>query len=127
MEAVALVTLLLLMQYFYFSLRAGMMRGKFDVKAPAISGHETFDRALRVQVNTLEQLIITIPAMWICAHTWNASVAAGLGVVFLIGRFVYSHGYLQDPNKRAPGMIIGAIANVTLMVGGLITVAMKLL
>ena len=66
MSYIILVTVALLIQYTYFSMSAGMERVKGDIKAPATTGDETFERKLRVQMNTLEQLIITIPAMWIC-------------------------------------------------------------
>ena len=49
MEFVALVTLLLLFQYLTFMMLCGMARGKGDVQAPATSGDEMFERALRVQ------------------------------------------------------------------------------
>lgn len=115
MSYVILVTMLLLVQYTFFSLRAGGARGKSEVKAPAMSGDENFERCLRVQLNTLEQLVVTLPAMWICAVYFRYDVAAALGAVFLIGRFLYSSGYISDPSKRAPGMIIGFVANVALV------------
>ena len=115
MEYVALVTLLILVQYFFFVMQAGMARGKDTVVAPAISGDEMYERKLRVQMNTLEQLIITLPAMWLCAHFFSVNVASILGLVFLIGRFIFSFLYLRDPKSRAPGFIIGFFANVILV------------
>ena len=126
MAYVALITLLILIQYLYFAIRAGGARGKGDVKAPAMTGDENFERALRVQLNTLEQIVITLPAMWVCAHYFRADVAAILGAVFLVGRFVYSSGYLGDPTKRGPGMIISMIANAGLIGCGLFAVVMKM-
>ena len=127
MTYVALVTILLLVQYFYFAMRAGGAREKSGVKAPAMTGDETFERALRVQMNTLEQLVITLPAMWICAQFFSPTAAAILGAVFLLGRFVYSSGYIGDPAKRGPGMIIGAMANVGLILCSLYAIAMRLI
>ncbi|MEM7360698.1 MAG: MAPEG family protein [Pseudomonadota bacterium] len=115
MGYVILVTVLLLVQYLYFAFRAGGARGKGEVKAPAISGDEHFERCLRVQMNTLEQLIITLPSMWICAVYFRADVAAILGTVFLLSRFIYSKAYLSDPTGRGTGMIIGLLANLGLM------------
>jgi len=115
MSYVILVTVLLLLQYTFFSIRAGGARGKGDIKAPAISGEENFERCLRVQMNTLEQLIVTIPAMWVCAVYLRADLAAALGLLFLIGRFVYSAAYLSDPTTRGKGMIIGFSANMILL------------
>jgi len=115
MSYVIIVTVLLLIQYTFFAMRAGQARGKGEVKAPAVSGDEHFERNLRIQMNTLEQLIITIPTMWICAFYFSVNVAAILGLVFLIGRFVYSAAYLGDPTKRGLGMMIGFVANIGLL------------
>jgi len=115
MSYVILITALLLIQYTFFSMRAGLARGKADIKAPAMNGDESFERKLRVQINTLEQLIITLPTMWICAVYFRADVAAILGLIFLIGRFLYSAAYISNPASRAPGMIIGFLANLGLI------------
>ena len=115
MSYVALVTLLLLIEYMYFTGQAGMLRGRAGIKAPAMTGDETFERALRVQVNTLEQLIITIPAMWICANYFRADVAAIVGVIFFIGRLIYRSAYMKDPTTRVSGMVTGFLANVVLI------------
>ena len=119
MVYVALVTLLILLQYFFFVIQAGFARGKDKVVAPAITGDEMYERKSRVQINTLEQLIITLPSMWICAHYFRADVAAIAGVAFLIGRFIYSVLYIKNPKSRAPGFVIGFFANITLIGCGL--------
>lgn len=126
MLTVALVTLLILLQYTYFTLRAGLARGKDTVKAPAVSGDETFERRLRVQLNTLEQLAVTLPAMWVCAYYFRADVAAIFGTVFLIGRFIYSSSYAIEPSKRGAGFIIGFLANMALVLCSLWGVITKL-
>ena len=115
MTYVALVTLLILVQYFFFVMQAGMARGKDTVVAPAITGDEMYERKSRVQMNTLEQLIITLPAMWICAQYFRTDVAAIMGLAFLIGRFLYSYLYIKSPKSRAPGFVIGFLANVILV------------
>ena len=115
MSYVALVTLLLLVEYMYFTGQAGMARGRAGIQAPAMTGDETFERASRVQLNTLEQLIITIPAMWICANYFRADVAAILGVIFLLGRLIYRSAYMKDPTTRVSGMVTGFLANIALI------------
>lgn len=119
MQYVALVTLLILVQYLYFMMQTGMARGKDTVVAPAITGDETYERKSRVQINTLEQLIITLPAMWLCAHYFSANVAAILGLVFLIGRCLFSFLYNKEPKSRGAGFVIGFLANVGLIGCGL--------
>lgn len=126
MTYVILVTILLLMQYIYFMGLVGAARGKADLKAPAITGDDDFERANRVHINTLEQLIITLPAMWICAVYFRADLAAILGATFLVGRFVYAAAYRKDPATRGTGMMIGFLANVALLLCGLYVVVSQL-
>jgi uncharacterized membrane protein YecN with MAPEG domain len=115
MAFVILVSALILIQYQYFAYSVGMARGKYDVQAPATTGDENFERVFRVHINTLEQLIITLPAMWICAFYLRTDIAAILGAFFLAGRFIYSAAYTGDPSKRGIGMMIGFIANILLL------------
>ena len=86
------------------------------MKAPAMSGEENFERCLRVQMNTLEQLVVILPAMWVCAVYFRPDVAAILGAVFIVGRFIYSAAYLNDPSKRGIGFLIGFLASVVLII-----------
>jgi len=118
MEYVAIVTLLLLCQYIVFLGLVGKARVQGNVEAPAVSGDETFERAYRVQLNTVEQLVITLPSMWICAYYFSATVAAALGMAFFVGRILYRAGYMSDPGKRAPGMMIGFLANIAMVLTG---------
>jgi len=126
MELVALVILLALVEYQFFSAKVGMARGKYDIKAPAITGHEVFDRYYRVHMNTLEQLIVFIPAILIFAYFGDPTYAAGLGAVYLVGRIVYFISYVSDPAKRAAGFIIGWIPTVLLVLAGLVSVIMQI-
>lgn len=119
MDLVALITLLALMQYFLFGLQVGQMRGKHGVKAPATSGHPEFERMFRVQQNTTEQLLLFLPALWVCAQYGDPRWAAGIGLVFIIGRFVYRSAYVGDPGKRGLGFTIGILATLVLIGWGL--------
>ena len=120
MELVALVILLALVEYQFFSFKVGMARGKYDIQAPAITGHEVFDRYYRVHMNTLEQLIVFIPAILIFAYFGNPTYAAGLGSFYLVGRIIYFVSYVSDPAKRGLGFIIGWVPTVLLILAGLI-------
>lgn len=126
MAFVALVTLLLVMQYLYFMAMVGKARGTADIKAPSISGDDTFERHSRVHLNTLEQLMITLPTMWVCASYFSATFASTMGLTFLVGRFIYRAAYIADPASRGKGMMIGFIANVALLVTALWGVMGKL-
>jgi glutathione S-transferase len=115
----ALVTLLAIGFYFYLGLRVGMVRVKTDVKAPATTGHPDFERAFRVQMNTLEWMPIFLPALWLFAYYVSDVWAAALGAVWIVGRVMYMAGYSKAANKRGPGFGIQALAASVLWLGAL--------
>lgn len=115
MEYVALVTLLILGQYLSFLMLCGRARAKSGLQAPAVTGDETFERAYRVQMNTLEQMVIALPALWICGYYFDPFWASGFGLLFFFGRIVYRAAYMADPRKRTAGMIIGFLANIAML------------
>jgi len=110
MEYVALVTVLLVSQYMVFIMLVGAARGKSGLQAPAVTGDEDFERAYRVQMNTLEQLVIALPAMWVSGWYFDSMVAAVLGLAFFIGRVIYRAAYVSAPEKRGIGFGIGFLA-----------------
>lgn len=120
MELVAIVTGVALLEYVCMIVLVGRARGQHGVEAPAISGHPTFDRYFRVQQNTLEQLAIFLPGIWLFGYYLSAQLAAILGAVFVLGRAIYLISYVADPEKRGPGMLLTLLVNVILIVGGLI-------
>ncbi len=120
MAAIAIVTVLALAQFTYFSIQVGSMRVKHGVKAPAISGHPEFERMFRIQQNTMEQLVAFIPALWMFGWLVNPLWGAGLGVVFIIGRFIYRSAYLTDPASRSNGFTITFVPTVVMLVWVLI-------
>ena len=119
MELVAAVTTLVVLEYFVFMMLVGMARGKSGVQAPATTGDPLLERTLRVQMNTLEQLAIVIPSMWLFGLYVSGPYAAGLGLVFAIARILYYRGYVADPSKRAVGFGIGFLATLALLLGAL--------
>jgi uncharacterized membrane protein YecN with MAPEG domain len=120
MPYLAIVTALALLEYMGISILVGRARGKYGIKAPATSGHPLFERTFRVHQNTLEQLIVFIPSLWLFGTYVSAGWGAGIGLLFIVGRIVYVRGYIADPEKRGPGFGLGFLANVVLLVGGLI-------
>ena len=123
---VSLVTLIALLVFFWTGLRVGRARGTYGIKAPATTGHEEFDRYFRAQMNTLEGLVIFLPALWLFALFGNEQVAAGLGGVWIIGRILYALTYVKDPAKRSAGFGISALAMLALLLGALFFVAKAL-
>ncbi len=115
----ALVTCLAIMVYFYSSILVSKARGKFGVKLPAISGNPDFERVFRAQMNTLEWLPIFLPSLWLFAVYISDPVAAGLGLVWVVGRILYILGYAQAVAKRGRGFAIQALAAIALWVGAL--------
>src|SRR5262249_21562007 len=115
----ALVTLLATIFYFYLGLRVGAARGKFGVKAPATTGHPDFERAFRVQMNTLEWMPIFLPALWLFAAYLSDVGAAIIGLVWILGRFLYLTGYSEAAGKRGRGFGIQALSCGILWIGAL--------
>ena len=120
MEYIIIIVRLALAQYMFFLTRVGAARGRLGINAPSCMGNEQFERIFRVQQNTLEQLIIFIPALFAFAHYVHPVWAVGLGVIYLAGRFVYSNAYLSDPAKRGAGMLMTFITNGILVLGAII-------
>ena len=120
MPLVAIVTVLALIQYVVLGVRVGQARQRYGVEAPATTGHAIFERHFRVHQNTLEQLIIFVPAMWLFGLYVSGWIAALIGLAFIAGRFVYERGYVADPAQRETGMIITSVANGALLLGALI-------
>ena len=119
MAYVDIVTALAVLQFIVFGFRVGAARGRYGVKAPAITGNEIFERLFRVQQNTLEQLIVFLPALYVFSHYYSPLVAAALGVVYLIGREIYAATYVKDPKKRGPGYLLTALPVAILILGAL--------
>jgi glutathione S-transferase len=116
MHWVAVITVLALVEYLIFQGMTGAARGKADLPAPKVVGDEHYERWYRVQMNTLEQLIIFLPALWLCGHFGATTVAAVAGGVFVVARAIYAASYIQDPKKRTLGFVLGYLANLVLLV-----------
>ena len=117
--AVNAVIAIALLEYFVFGTVVGVSRGKLGVPAPATSGNPQWERMFRAHQNTLEQLVIFIPSMLSFAAFVSARVACALGLLFIVGRAVYFQGYTAQAEKRGIGFLIGAIAQITLLLGSL--------
>jgi len=112
----ALVTLLTVLLLFGTMWAVGHARGKYGIKAPATSGHPAFERAYRVQMNTLEQTVMFLPTLWLAANYGFGGWAGIAGLVWLVGRAWYALAYLKDPAKRGPGFALGMLGWIALLV-----------
>jgi glutathione S-transferase len=119
MAYVDIVTVLALLQFMVFGFKVAKARGRYGVAAPAVAGNETFERYFRVQQNTLEQLIVFLPGLYLFSHYYSPLVAAALGVIYLIGREIYAMTYVKDPKKREVGYVLTALPVAILILGGL--------
>lgn len=119
MPMVHAVIALAAIECFAFGILVGRARSLYKVDAPAITGHPVFERYYRVHYNTLELMVCFVPAMLVFATYVSEAVAAGLGMVYLVGRIVYLRGYVADPKKRGAGFGLSALPVMVLMVGGL--------
>jgi glutathione S-transferase len=117
---VAIVATLVLIEYMVIVWFTGQARGLHGVAAPAMTGHPIFERWARVQGNTVEQLVIFFPGLWMFSTYVRPDVAAALGVVFGVGRALFARGYVADPAKRGPGFVLSYLSNAVLVLGGLI-------
>ncbi len=115
----SLTTLFVLLLMFVTALNVGRARGLYGIKAPATTGHEMFDRAYRVQMNTLEGAVIMLPALWLYAGFIDDRGASLMGSIWLIGRVWYAIAYQQDPKKRSAGFTLGFLAFACLWLGAL--------
>jgi glutathione S-transferase len=112
------VTLLAVLILIFMFIQAGRMRGKHKIVAPAMTGHPEFERAARVQANTIEQFVIFLPLLWLATLYFHlvSWLPAALGLVWCIGRVIYSISYMADAGRRHNGFAIAALANIGLLI-----------
>jgi glutathione S-transferase len=115
----ALITVLALLLYIWMNLRVGSARGRLGVEAPATTGDPEFERHFRVAANTLEGMVVFIPALWLFSYYIGDAVAAALGVVWIVGRVLYMQGYAREAKARSLGFGIQALAMLALVLGSL--------
>lgn len=123
----ALVSLAALALYFAMGLRVAMARGRYDVKAPAVTGHDMFERHYRVHMNTLEWLPLFLVPLWLFAFHVSDRYAALVGLVWIVGRIVYMTTYVRDPASRSAGFVIQFAACIILFVGSLVGIVLKMI
>jgi glutathione S-transferase len=117
MPFVAIVTVVALLQFFWLSLQVGRARSRYGVAAPATSGNEIFERHFRVHMNTQEQLVMFLPALWIFGVYISPLWASGLGVVFILGRAIYAISYVRDPKSRSLGFGLSILPVLAMLIG----------
>ena len=119
MPLVHIVVGLALVQFLFFCFAVGKARGTYKVAAPATTGNEMFERYFRVQMNTLELLVIFVPSILIFGQYFGAYVAVALGVIYLVGRLIYFTSYVKDPKSRSMGYGLSALPVMILLAGSI--------
>jgi uncharacterized MAPEG superfamily protein len=117
---VDIVGLLAVVQLGVFVTLVGRARGMYGVAAPATTGHPVFERYYRVQMNTVECLLVLLPGLWLAAKYWSPKYAAILGAIYLAGRVLYLVSYVADPGKRSLGYTLSMAPAIALVVAALI-------
>jgi glutathione S-transferase len=123
MALVNVIVALALLQFLAFATAVGAAREKYKVAAPATTGNEVFERYFRVQMNTLELLIMFVPAIWMFGFYVSAYAAAALGAIYIMGRGIYFFSYVKDPKKRSLGYGLSAGPVAVLVIGALVGAA----
>jgi glutathione S-transferase len=123
----AIVTCLAILFYAFTGIRVSSARSAYGVKAPATTGHADFERAFRVQMNTLEWMPVFLPSLWLFAIYVSDWIAGLIGLVWIAGRVLYWIGYSRTAEKRGPGFAVQALASFVLLLGALGTIVWRLL
>lgn len=127
MHLPAIITLCSLLLLFVTIIFVGYARTKYGVKAPATSGNDNFERIFRVQMNTLENLILFLPALWLFSEYVSPLWAGVVGAVWLVGRIDYALSYARAAAARGRGYVISVLAFAVLAIGAAVGIVLRIL
>ena len=122
----SLITALTLLLYAIVTINVGQARGKYKVTPPQMTGDPDFERVVRVQQNTLEQMVLFLPGLWLFSSYVNPLWGAAIGAVWIVGRIAYAWGYYQAAEKREIGFAISSLSGIVLLVGSLVGIILSL-
>ncbi len=106
----SLAIILIVLLQFCFAFLVGKARGRSGISAPAMSGDAGLERALRVQGNTIEQVVMFLPALLIAMPLLGDIYSAILAAIWIVGRVLFANGYMREPKTRGPGFLITVLA-----------------
>ncbi len=126
MRFTVLATFAALITYVWFMVKVARARKQFGVEAPRVSGNANFERIFRVQQNTVEQLVLFLPSLWLFGTYTSDAVAGLLGLCWTAARVLYASEYYADARKRGPGAALTTLIGIVLLVGGTIGALIKM-
>jgi glutathione S-transferase len=112
----AAVTILTALVLIHAMVMVGPARKRHNIFPPVMTGHPDVERALRAQANTIEQVVIFLPLLWVATLYFHGWIPAAFGLVWCIGRVLYTIGYNKEAKKRGPGFGIAALATIALLI-----------
>jgi len=124
---ISLITALTLLVYLVVTINVGRARAKYKVPVPQMTGDPNFERVIRVQQNTLEQMVFFLPSLWLFSIYVSPLWGSLLGAVWVVGRIAYAWGYYQAAEKRALGFGISVISASVLLLGSLVGIILRLI
>jgi glutathione S-transferase len=126
MQYVELVAIVAVLQFLTFGALTGRARRQSGLKAPAVTGHDGFERMYRVQMNTLELLVAFLPALFLAGKYWPAYLVVGLGLVYIVGRVIYWRAYVSKPSSRTTGFMLSLLPTLLLAILALLGIVFSL-
>jgi glutathione S-transferase len=125
MRFTILATFSALLTYCWFLLKVGQARKTFGVEAPKTTGNADFERIFRVQQNTVEQMVLFLPSLWLFGFYVSDILAGLLGLSWTAARALYAADYYADARKRGPGAALTFLIGIVLLVGGTLGALIK--
>lgn len=122
----ALVTLAALVLFIGAGTAVGVGRHRYGIKAPAMTGHDVFERLVRAQMNTLEQIVVFLPALWLSAIYWSETISMWIGAAWVVVRLAYIVLYVRAPERRGLAFTVGSLLNAALVIGAAVGVIGRL-
>mgnify|MGYP003390226678 FL=1 len=122
----ALATLGVVIVLQYVSLQVGRARHVYQVPLPEVSGPDGFNRVFRVHMNTLENVPLFLPLLWLFAAAWGDTWAGIFGGAWVAGRFLYAWGYYRAVSLRLCGFGISSSAALLMLAACLYAVVAAL-
>lgn len=122
-----IISSLALLVYYFTLFKSGMARVRFNVPAPSHDGPEEYVRHVRAHQNTLEHLVLFLPGLWLFSFAVSPLWAAGIGVLWPIGRLGYALGYYRSADARRIPLYLSMPPIYIFVLGSLIGFVLKAL